>query len=248
MTAGTVSRERLTGAGLLRDTSEDRKDRPGYMTGALPLNTPSDTSIDDSVKSGYPMTKYVSHKSGAGGSGPGGPVTSDSEHTSPGAGDHVSPPPPGQAPPLYKPDMSGYHLPGSRPSPSGFPQYFMSQMSHSHGHSQAPGPRYSSPPPLLPHTVSGESIIGSPLPRGASASGFEDRLYPPLDPPHSLSSISPTPGLYHGPVSPSPCLDMFGKSRSLLPSHHHPYHPPSPYGGPSVFSNNQNPSGHHSHG
>merc|ERR1719500_2727204 len=90
------------------------------------------------------MTKYVSHKSKL---GAGGPVTSDSEHTSPGANDHVSPPPPGQAPPLYKPDMSGYHLPGSRPSPSGFPQYFMSQMSHSHGHSQAPGPRYSSPPP-----------------------------------------------------------------------------------------------------
>lgn len=233
MTAGTVSRERLTGAGLLRDTSEDRKDGlPGYMTGALPLNTPSDTSIDDSVKSGYPMTKYLSHKSK---SGTGGAVTSDSEHTSP-----VSPPV--QAPPLYKPDMSGYHLPGGRPSPSGFPQYFM---SHSHGgaHSQ-PGPRYSSPPPLLPHTVSGESILGSPLPRGAS--GFEDRLYPPLDPPHSLSSISPTPGLYHGPVSP--CLDVFGKSRSLLPSHHHPYHSPSPYGAPSVFSNNQNPSGLHGHG
>ena len=70
MTAGTVSRERLT-----RDTSDDRKERPGYLTSALPLNTPSDTSIDDSVKSGYPLTKYLSsHKSG-----PGGVVTSDSE-------------------------------------------------------------------------------------------------------------------------------------------------------------------------
>lgn len=216
MTAGTVSRERLT-----RDTSDDRKERPGYLTSALPLNTPSDTSIDDSVKSGYPLTKYLSsHKSG-----PGGVVTSDSEHTSPG-GDQVSPPPPVQAPPLYHPQ-------GSRPSPPGFPQYFM---SHSHAHSHAPGPRYSSPPPLLPHSVSGES------PR------FEDRLYPPLEPPHSLSSISPTPGLYHGPVSPSPCLDMFTKSRGLLTSHHHPYHPPSPYGAASVFSNNQNPSGLLGHG
>ena len=56
-------------------------------------------------------------------------VTSDSEHTSPG-GDQVSPPPPVQAPPLYHPQ-------GSRPSPPGFPQYFM---SHSHAHSHAPGP------------------------------------------------------------------------------------------------------------
>ena len=123
----------------------------------------------------------------------------------------------------------------------GFNPYFMPH-PHSQGSSglqMMSSLRYSSPPPLLPHTISGESMLGSPLPRP-----HYDGLYPPLEPGNncfdfqqskirilllpgqSLSSMSPTPGLYH--QSPSPCLDMFSaKSRGIM-SHHHQtpaYHP-----------------------
>ena len=231
MTAGTVSRERLTGGGSLsRDTSEDRDRKPGgYLAsvrpGPLPLHTPSDTSIDDSVKSGN-LRQYLSHKPGP---APGAAGTSDSEHShgahsSPGGGELVSPPPPGYHP---------LHQPQPRPASSGFShQYFLT-----HG----PGPRYSSPPPLLPHTVSGESILGSPLPRPGQ---FEGGLYPPLEPPPSLGSMSPSPGpgqLYGHPVSPSPCLP-----RGLQVAHHHPAYP-GHYAAPGVFSGPATAPGLHGH-
>ena len=222
MTAGSVSRE----------TSDDRK---GFH--AIPL-TPSDTSIDDSVKSGN-LIKYLKHK-------PPRLATSDSDHT--------SPPPPHYHHHLQpRTSASGESEGGSaRFQPpitmftAGFSPYFM---THQHSVSQPSqalqqmmsSPRYSSPPPILPHTVSGESILGSPISRQ-----YEDRLYPPLEPPQSLSSISPTTGLYH---SPSPCLEMFG-AKSRMMGHHSSnvhqspsFHPPVPYGSSSgsVFSNN--PSG-----
>lgn len=204
MTAGTVSRERLTGASLSRDTSEDRK----YL--GMPL-TPSDTSIDDSVKSGNLM-KYLSHKPGP---SYGRGVTSDSEHTSgPGEpGDNVEP----MSPP---PTLPGYHSlhsqPRSRPT-SSYNPYFQ---PHSHAPSLSlASPRYSSPPPLFSHTG-----LASPLPRQAP---YEDRgLYPPLEPPVSLTSISPTPGMFHPSASPS--LDMFGgggKSRPIMSQPHQHYGP-----------------------
>ena len=61
-----------------RETSDERK---GFH--AIPL-TPSDTSIDDSVKSGN-LIKYRKHK-------PPRLATSDSDHTSPI--EQISPPPP----------------------------------------------------------------------------------------------------------------------------------------------------------
>ena len=69
ITAATVSRDRLT-----RETSDDRKgyltrdtsdDRKGYLTRDLALAlTPSDTSIDDSVKSGYHLKHMPQKQSG----------------------------------------------------------------------------------------------------------------------------------------------------------------------------------------
>ena len=113
---------------------------------------------------------------------------------------------------------------------SGFNPYFMPH-PHSQGSSglqMMSSLRYSSPPPLLPHTISGESMLGSPLPRPQP---HYDGLYPPLEPGQSLTSMSPTPGLYH--QSPSPCLDMFSaKSRGIM-SHHHQapaYHPQLGFG------------------
>lgn len=243
--AQSISRDSSLGdrlKSISRDGSEDRKG--GYMS-AL---TPSDTSIDDSVKSGNVgkdvLLKYLKHK-------PSRLATSDSDHTSPI--EQLSPPLTMQSNSLYKPDHPKstaeyyHHVHGTsltRPAPSGFSPYFP---SHQHPptpasmalHQIMSSPRYSSPPPLLPPTVSGESILGSPIPRP-----YEDhsRLYPPLEPPQSLSSISPTPGLYHH--SPSPSLEMFGGKSRLLPHHpshlHHPshsYHPPAPYGSASVASN-----------
>jgi len=242
--AQSISRDSSLGdrlKSISRDGSEDRKG--GYMS-AL---TPSDTSIDDSVKSGNVgkdvLLKYLKHK-------PSRLATSDSDHTSPI--EQLSPPLTMQSNSLYKPDLPKstaeyyHHVHGpslTRPAPSGFSPYFP---SHQHPptpasmalHQIMSSPRYSSPPPLLPPTVSGESILGSPIPRP-----YEDhsRLYPPLEPPQSLSSISPTP-LYHH--SPSPSLEMFGGKSRLLPHHpshlHHPshsYHPPAPYGSASVASN-----------
>lgn len=243
--AQSISRDSSLGdrlKSISRDGSEDRKG--GYMS-AL---TPSDTSIDDSVKSGNVgkdvLLKYLKHK-------PSRLATSDSDHTSPI--EQLSPPLTMQSQSLYKPDLQKstaeyyHHLHGTsltRPAPSGFSPYFP---AHQHPptpasmalHQIMSSPRYSSPPPLLPPTVSGESILGSPIPRP-----YEDhsRLYPPLEPPQSLSSISPTSGLYHH--SPSPSLEMFGGKSRLLPHHsshlHHPshsYHPPAPYGSASVASN-----------
>ena len=200
LTAGKVSRDRVTGS-LSRDTSEDRK----YLQ--MPL-TPSDTSIDDSVKSGNLM-KYLSHKPS-----PGRGVTSDSDHTS-GPGDNVETV---EAALTSPPPLPGYHhhhassSGRSRPS-SGYNQFF-------HPHSHVPSPRYSSPPPLLPQ----HSGLGSPLQRQAA---HDDRgLYPPLEPPASLTSISPTPANMFHQSAGSPCLDMFGvKSRGVMPPTHAPYGP-----------------------
>jgi len=243
--AQSISRDSSLGdrlKSISRDGSEDRKG--GYMS-AL---TPSDTSIDDSVKSGNVgkdvLLKYLKQK-------PSRLATSDSDHTSPI--EQLSPPLPMQTQSLYKADLPKstaeyyHHLHATsltRPTPSGFSPYFP---AHQHPptpasmalHQIMSSPRYSSPPPLLPPTVSGESILGSPIPRP-----YEDhsRLYPPLEPPQSLSSISPTSGLYHH--SPSPSLEMFGGKPRLVQHHsshlHHPshsYHPPAPYGSASVASN-----------
>merc|ERR1740129_1340366 len=90
--------------------------------------------------------------------------------------------------------------------------------------------RYSSPPPLLPAAASGESILGSPIPR---AYDEHRSLYPPLEPPHSFPSISPTAGLYYH--SPSPSLEMLsGKSRSMM--HHLPHHPIHSYQAPTSMT------------
>ena len=217
---------------LSRENSDDRK--VGYLS-AL---TPSDTSIDDSVKSvnvgKEVLAKYLGKIK------PSRLATSDSEHTSPVEQ---------LAHPLQQPhhhykdsgresasSKSDYyqHLAHAslhnRSTPSGFSPYFPPHTPHTPAsmalHQIMSSPRYSSPPPLLPPTPGGD--LG---------------LYPPLEPPQSLSSISPTSGLYH---SPSPSLEMFGKSR-LLPHHsshlHHPspsYQPP--YGTSSAGNNVFGPS------
>jgi hypothetical protein len=210
----------------LRDGSEDRKG--GYLS-AL---TPSDTSIDDSVKSvnvgKEVLAKYLGKIK------PPRPATSDSEHTSPV--EQLSHPMALQQPPYKDPrDLGGhgkaaaeyYHLHPSlhgRSSTSGFSPYFPPHQQATNpaslGLHQMASPRYSSPPPILPPTP-GDMALPSPVPRP-----YEDhRLYPPLEPPQSLSSISPTSGLYH---SPSPSLEMcVGKSR-LLPHHMSHLHHPSP--------------------
>lgn len=216
---------------LSREGSEDRKG--GFMS-AL---TPSDTSIDDSVKSVTVgkdvLAKYLGKIK------PPRLATSDSEHTSPV--EQLSHPMASLQHHYKDPRELGhskaaeyYHLHSSlhgRSSASGFSPYFPAhQNPGTHTsmalHQMMSSPRYSSPPPLLPPTP-GDMGLGSPIPRH-----YEDhsRLYPPLEPPQSLSSISPTfVGPYH---SPSPSLEMFGKPR-LLPHHsshlHHPapsYHPP----------------------
>ena len=216
---------------LSRDGSEDRK--AGYLS----VLTPSDTSIDDSVKSvnvgKEVLAKYLGKIK------PSRLATSDSEHTSPV--EQLGHPMAGmQQQQQYKEASKAvqyYHLPPSlhgRSSQSGFSPYFPTHQHPSTSmalHQIMSSPRYSSPPPLLPPT---------PGDMGSPHRPYEDhsRLYPPLEPPQSLSSISPTSDLYH---SPSPSLEMFtGKSR-LLPQHsshlHHPspsYHPP--YGPGSAAS------------
>ena len=195
---------------LSRDDSEDHKG--GYLS-AL---TPSDTSIDDSVKSGN-LLKYLKHKPAS------RMATSDSEHTSPV--EQLSSPPLPQ--PRYKPGgpkagteyyqaMASGPGPAQRPT-SGFSPYFPGGHHHAALH-QLMSPRYASPPPVLP-------------PDSLGSRGYEDhsRLYPPLEPPQSL---------YHH--SPSPSMDMFGGGKSRLvtghpghhPGHHHPalpYHSPAPH-------------------
>ena len=234
---------------ISRDGSEEK--RAGYLS-AL---TPSDTSIDDSVKSvnvgKEVLAKYLKIK-------PSRLATSDSDHTSPV--EQLNHPMAGLQQQPRDPREVGhgkageyYHLHPSlhgRSSTSGFSPYFPPHQQPPTPASMAlhqimSSPRYSSPPPLLPPTP-GEAALGSPIPRT-----YEDhsRLYPPLEPPQSLSSISPTSGLYH---SPSPSLEMFvGKSR-LVPhsSHlHQPspsYHPP--YGGSAATSMfGHGASGHVSH-